>query len=308
MSKALLSIAKNVIYSSAGRMALKGGIQKNTEVIEQISTELREFLSANKGKHIDFEDIKTFSEQYFPKVKLNLINSKPYTGGVAACGENIDETSKQIESFKFYIKSQSPMDKIKSFLHIKNNKKELYVNNSFATNFIHEYTHFMQKYLKPIATAKERAYIKHHKDKQWRIGYGIDEGVADRDFVYKSEISYIPFLSGFNPDKFRTKLMKCLRTPYYSNEILVKDQLKNLIRHAESEKQAYEIDGRESLLFSYSKLKDNKYFQQFAKWLGKRSTAKEFYFDEKIAIMKDEFFKIIANERAENAQHLSVKS
>ena len=74
----------------------------------------------------------------------------------------------------------------------------------------------------------------------------------------------------FNKNKFIKKLMQRIRTPYYmkDKEEMVAVQLKQLIREAQAEKQAYELGKLSQLRFKFPSLSQNKridaYFQKRA--------------------------------------------
>ena len=115
---------------------------------------------------------------------------------------------------------------------------------------------------------------------------------ADQYLVYKSEEG-----KNFTPEDFRLKLMAFLNEPEYSTNMLVKDELKFLIRHSQAEKQAYEIEMEEASWISHPKLMKNKHYRKFRKKILKNELEKTFCFDEKIRVMKEEYFKLIEHER-----------
>lgn len=289
-------ITKKIIYSTPTRMALKGGVQANNEVIPTIATELREFLMQHKGTHIGKEELEEFYKKYFPQAKLNIIDGKSqqYRSSKvkAECSVSYTDDMKDIEEFQIFIQSKTFMDKIKFLFDIQNRKKPFYVDNDFIKFYIHEYVHFMQRYLKPIDKTT-------HFSISSNTAFGSDNfihikndiNIADKGLVYRGEGN------NFFPETFRKNLMAQLNNHDYSTNILAKDELKFLIRHAQAEKQAFEIDMEEAAWAKHPKLMKNKYFKAFIRAFNKNLLKKHFRFEDKIRIMKEEYFRLISQER-----------
>jgi hypothetical protein len=287
-------------------MTLRGGVKENDSVIKAVATELRAFLTTHKGMHIGTEELEGFYKRHFPQANLNIINGQSTmskgTKSIAESSVSYTDDMKDVAEFQIFIQSKSPMDIIKWLFQINNNKKPFYVTNRFIQVYIHEYIHFMQRYLKPIDKAVHRSISAH--------SFGNDEHLsrlqndilnADRNLVYVSERG-----KNFSPEVFRLKLMQLLNKPEYASDMLVKDELKFLIRHAQAEKQAYEIEMAEGAKLRHPKLMKNRYYRAFITSHNKKTLDSFFRFEDKIRIMKEEYFRIIQQERYKNQLYLEI--
>lgn len=255
---ALKEIAQKLISQNSRRLLVKGGEQGRNALIEATGTELRELLSNYKGKHIGISELETFYKERFPHMNVSIKDASESgfggllnSSGIGILAETKINHTESAAEITLNLNSKSIMDKIKSLLHIKNNKKEFYVSNSFTDNLVHESTHAIQEYTKPTQLLYKNALGTHTKGEADIRHLGIDGAFTYRNLVYKEELR-------FNPNRFRRKLMHQLNAPYYSTKGLTKDQLKNLIREAQAEQQAYRIGERERLYFKYPRLSRNR--------------------------------------------------
>lgn len=298
-------ITKNLIHSTQTRMALKGGVTTNDEVISAVAKNLREFLAEHKREHLGETELIDFYKRYFPKANLRIINGKlnraiKNNKAIATSSVTYTDDMKEIKEFQIYLQSKSPVDKLKWLFGIKNNKKAFYINDLFSKIYIHEYIHFMQRYLKPIDKSIQNSILSNHP-KNLEITMAIKNDIinADKNLVYTREKG-----KDFSAERFRQKLMNLLYCPEYSTDMLVKDELKFLIRHAQSEKQAYEIELEEGAWLSHPILMKNKYYRKHRIKSQKNELERDFRFAEKIKIMKEEYFKLIQKERKKTTSNM----
>ena len=191
------------------------------------------------------------------------------------------------------------MDQIRWLFALPNKNKPFYVNNRFSRIYIHEYIHFMQRYLKPIDKTVHKSIQSHCPDNP-EILKTIQNDIinADKNLVYTSEKG-----KNFTPENFRQELMDLLYSPEYSSDLLVKDELKFLIRHTQSEKQAYEIEMEEAAWLSQPNLMKNKQYRKFRRQIARKALEKNFRFEDKLRIMKEEYFKLLKQEREKLKQN-----
>lgn len=268
--------------------------------INSLLGDMTNFLTANKGKHIGAENIVNIFKKHQPNINLNIKDKSvesPFgamfsSGAIASSGVKTAEDLSQYISYDMTLRSKSFMDKLKSLLHIKNNNKEFYVTTSFADNLLHESTHVMQQVTKPTSLAYQRTLKSSLPNTGGWIGtFNIDNAFTYQDLVYKEELF-------FNKNKFIKKLMQRIRAPYYmkNKEEMVAVQLKQLIREAQAEKQAYELGKLNELRYKFSRLSQNSrvdnYFQKRA-----IRYADGFKWGDKIEMMKKEYFNLIQEIR-----------
>ena len=288
-------ITRKIIHSTPTRMALKGGVTTNNRVITGVARNLRKFLAEHKGSHLGQDELESFYRKYFPEANLKIIDMKLNKNEeyIAESTVSYTDDMKEIEEFQIHLQSKSQLDKLKNLLSIPNKNKSFYVNKQFSETYIHEYVHFMQRYLKPIDKTLKNSLLSHcPEDSDMMKAVRSDLSDADQYLVYKSEEG-----KNFTPEDFRLKLMAFLNEPEYSTNMLVKDELKFLIRHSQAEKQAYEIEMEEASWISHPKLMKNKHYRKFRKKILKNELEKTFCFEEKIRVMKEEYFKLIEHER-----------
>lgn len=297
---------ERIIYSTPTRMALKGGVTENNAVIKAVASDLREFLTPHRGNHIGQEELESFYRRHFPKAKLNIIDGRSTmskgTNTAAESSVGYTDDMKGIREFQIFIHSKSPMDTLKWLFAVENNKKPFYVTDRFIKIYIHEFIHFMQRYLKPIDKSIQTSMVSHsfgRKDNFNKLQQDILE--ADRSLVYKSEIG-----ENFSPENFRENIMELLNKPKYASYTLVKDELKFLIRHAQSEKQAHEIEMEEAAIQKQPKLIKNKQQRDIIIEQIKKKIDATFKFEDKIRIMKEEYFRLIQQERDKNQLYLEI--
>ena len=292
-----VGIASCLLFKKIPQNILKTQISKTNPKTNALIGDMTNFLTGKKGKHISSDDIVNIFKKYQPDINLKVQDDVPEiifgsANAVASTGSKAaDDLSKYI-SYNMTIRSKSFMDKLKSLLHIKNNNKEFYVNQSFANNLLHESTHVMQMVTKPTQLAYRRTLKSSLPSTGgWVWGVTSDNAFTYRKLVYKEEMF-------FDKNNFIKKLMQQIRDPYYmkNNEKMVAVQLKHLIREAQAEKQAYELGELSQLRYKFPKLSQNKlvdaYFQNRA-----IKYADAFKWNDKIEMMKKEYFNLIKDIR-----------
>ncbi len=294
-----IGVASYLFFKKAPKNILKPQISDTNPQINSLIHDMTDFLTVNKGKHIGSDDIVNIFKKHQPDINLNVIDDVVEnsfgmfsSGAIASSGVKTAEDLSRYTSYNMTMSSKSFMDKLKKLLHIKNNKKEFYVTNSFAENLLHESTHVMQQVTKPTQLAYQRTLQSSLPNTGgWIVGFNIDNAFTYQDLVYKEELF-------FNKNKFIKKLMKRIRAPYYmkNKEEMVAVQLKQLIREAQAEKQAYELGKLSQLRYKFPSLSQNKridaYFQKRA-----IKYADGFKWGDKIEMMKKEYFNLIQEIR-----------
>lgn len=294
-----IGVASYLFFKKAPKNILKPHISDTNPQINSLIHDMTDFLTVNKGKHIGSDDIVNIFKKHQPDINLNVIDDVVEnsfgmfsSGAIASSGVKTAEDLSRYTSYNMTMSSKSFMDKLKKILHIKNNKKEFYVTNSFAENLLHESIHVMQQITKPTQLAYQRTLQSSLPSKGgWIRGFNIDNALTYQDLVYKEELF-------FNKNKFIKKLMQRIRTPYYmkDKEEMVAVQLKQLIREAQAEKQAYELGKLSQLRYKFPSLSQNKgidaYFQKRA-----IKSADGFKWGDKIEMMKKEYFNLIQEIR-----------
>lgn len=295
-----VGVAYYLLFKKTPKNIVKLQISDTNPQINSLIDDMTDFLTVNKGKHIGSDDIVNIFKKHHPDINLNVIDDAVEnsfgtmfsSGAIASSGVRTAEDLSRYTSYNMTLRSKSFMDKLKSLLHIKNNNKEFYVTNSFAESLLHESTHVMQQVTKPTQLAYQRTLQSSLPSKGgWISGFNIDNAFTYQKLVYKEELF-------FNKNKFIKKLMQRIRAPYYmkDKEEMVAVQLKQLIREAQAEKQAYELGKLSQLRYKFPRLSQNKrmvaYFQKRA-----IKDADGFKWGDKIEMMKKEYFNLIQEIR-----------
>lgn len=309
-------IAKNIVSHTPTKLSVKGGVNAQNGVISAFAEDLGAFLKSNKRKHISADDITAFYRERFPDINLKINNGSANGLGESLLGVTAKastsvkttESLSGVESFAMSLRSQSPLDKLKSFFHIPNKKKDFYVNSSFVNSLVHESTHVLQSYMKPSDVIYQRGLKNWTLASGKRSWEGWKNGLScDGTFAYSTHV-YAEQLGSFSPYKFRSKLMSSLRAHYYSDENLVKEHLKFFIRNAEAEKQAYTMGIRQELEFKYPRIAQTDWGGRLFDRLAHKEANSGWEWDGKIDAMKKEYFQLISTERAKHAAALSFNA
>lgn len=290
-----IGVAGYLLFKKMPKNIVKPKISNTNPQIDSLISDMTDFLTANKGKHIGSDDIISIFKKHRPDMNLEIIDDvveKPlgslFSGGTASSGVKVAEDLSGYTSYNMTLRSKSFMDKLKSLLHIKNSKKTFYVTNSFADNLLHESTHVMQHATKPTQLAYQRTLQSSLPcTGGWISGFNVDNAFTYNDLVYKEELF-------FNKNNFIKKLMKRIRTPYYmkNKEEMVAVQLKQLIREAQAEKQAYELGKLNQLRYRFPRLSQNSRIDAFFQERAIKY-ADGFKWGDKIEMMKEEYFNLI---------------
>ncbi len=300
MLKTLGKIATSRLISSS----------KYDQKINTMLCEMREFLRANKGKHVANEEIINVFKKTFPNSNLKITNTRTQKAITdfnlftpsASTSTKIAEDLSKINTLEVTVNAKSPMDKIKKLLSIKNQKKDFYVTKKTTKSLLHELTHIAQLEQKPTPLAYQRSLktaVPQNDIDNWMFYCNFNSNWAYNNRVYKEEFF-------FNENKFIKKLMNEFKAPYYmkDKDNIIAIMLKNLIREAQAEKQAYDLSKYHQLLYKHPKLAKNPLINAYFEKIAQRD-GKCFAFEQKINVMKEEYFNLIQKMRAENAQKLA---
>ena len=270
-----------------------------SQIIETVSEELGKFLAQYKGKYITKEQLESFYKEVFPELKVVIDGSKPEKTFFGTTPKAVTSTPYKDGVYKGFIEIQLHSESLKGKLKGlfgSENEEIFYVSPDFVDSFIHENVHVMQMYMKPVDkiyqnTLKNIAETRHPGNADsWYIGYGIDGAMAYSTIVYKEEL---PLL--FDEKRFIERVKSAI-DPYYATEDVKLAHLKQFIRYAEGEKQAYELGMLNKLRFKYPNLaKKPSYDRLFRKIAAKG--ADDFKFESKIRALKKEYFRMVKKER-----------
>ena len=300
-SESISLIAKSTIRQSAKHLAVHGGVKQQAKIIDTVSEELCQYLGKFKKQHITTEQLQEYYKKVFPELNVRINGAKLekdfFLGvtPVASCKSAYTNGIYRGEMV-LNVHSENIFDKIGRLLG-KSNDNRFYVNSEFVDSFIHENTHIMQTYMKPTDkiyqnTLKRIAETRHPNNiDSWINGYKIDGGLTYSSIVYKEEL---PLL--FKQKKFIQRVKRGI-SQYYNTEDVKLSHLKQFIRNAELEKQAYEMGELGKLRFKFPKLSKFSFFDKLFKKKANRMT-NAFKFDEKINAMKEEYFRMIEAERS----------
>ena len=297
--KSVALISENLISKTAQHLAVKGGVEMQSQIIETVSEELGKFLVQYKGKYITKEQLESFYKEVFPELKVVIDGSKPEKDLFGITPKAVTLTPYRDGVYKGFIKIQLHSESLKSKLKRlfwSENEERFYVSPDFVDGFIHENVHIMQMYMKPVDkiyqnTLKNIAQIRHSGNvDSWFNGYGIDGAIAYNTIVYKEEL---PLL--FDEERF-IKRVKDAIDPYYATEDVKIAHLKQFIRCAEKEKQAYELGMLNRLRFTYPNLAENPFYDRLFRKIAVK-TADGFKFESKIRALKKEYFRMVKKER-----------
>ena len=100
--------------------------------------------------------------------------------------------------------------------------------------------------------------------------------------------------------------MDILRSPYYSDENLVKEHLKQFIRQAEAEQQAYKLGYQQKLKYMFPKLSKTGLGKNLVDKLSSRLANSGWKWAEKIDAMKEAYSKIAYTERKKLATETNM--
>lgn len=140
-------------------------------------------------------------------------------------------------------------------------------------------------------TLKRIAKTRHPDDADWWYqNYGMDGVFAYNMIVYKEES---PF---FDEKRFIKRVKKAI-DHYYAREDVKLAHLKQFIRYAEEEKQAYELGMLNKLRFEFPNLAQKPFYDKLFRKIAAKD-ADDFKFESKIEALKKEYFRMIKEEHS----------
>ncbi len=276
------------------KIKVKGGIKAQKACRESFAEDLCEFLRDRKYEYIKTDDLKNFYSQRFPELNLDVKNTRPKFPLVGLAEQQYNKKTLELTDSDIKIASNTPIDKFLGLFGIKPHKDEFYVDGRFTEVVIHESIHSLQHFMKQTHSV----YLK-ELDK---IFGGNRENLVDmlniRDNMY-SKLVYNDSIFPIDSKTFRKNLVDNLNHTNLGNDRIALANLKSMIRDTENEKEAYEIGRKQLEYFRYPEMRTNKEYDKFAEKRAKDEIDTRFQFNEKLQIMKEEFFKLVEKIRKE---------